>query len=367
MNQVIKRALEIAKKDLRANYGTLGIYAGQKNHREYWSRDSFFATYGACAIEDFEIVRKNLDLFRRYQRENGQIPLRVEDRNHALNFIHLKVKYDPPVARFRSSQPWADEVVDASALYIIAACEYTNKSGDEKWMALAKPNLEKAAEWLWDRRNDLGLVDEGLVAGWADMTLKSGSVTYTNLCTWKALGDLGWKKEAVELGKAINKYLWSSGKGYYIDWINRGNKAYRDFFVDGNVLAVVWGLADLKKAKRIYEFIDKHGLDTTPTTTCFPALVWWMDLWVMIIFPWYHTSHSFISWGALSTLGRKQINDKARFDKNLISLSKVIVRNRCVPEFVNSQGLMVDTVLYKTERGLAWNAGLFIYLCDRYN
>ncbi|QQS39209.1 hypothetical protein IPM62_01170 [Candidatus Woesebacteria bacterium] len=43
---VIRKAYEIAQKDLRLNYGKFGIYAGPKNHHEYWARDSFFATFG---------------------------------------------------------------------------------------------------------------------------------------------------------------------------------------------------------------------------------------------------------------------------------------------------------------------------------
>ena len=51
----ITNAYRIALSDLKSNYRELGIYAGPKNHREYWARDSFFASFGCCAVGDYVV------------------------------------------------------------------------------------------------------------------------------------------------------------------------------------------------------------------------------------------------------------------------------------------------------------------------
>lgn len=362
----ILEAEKIAIRDLRSNYGKLGIYAGPKNHHEYWARDSFFASFGACSLGDFEIVRKNLDLFIKYQKENGQIALRIEERNHSLHFLGIEVKYDPPVARFKCSQPWATDVVDASALFVISALNYSKVSGDKKWLVRNMPSVIKATNWLLKRKNKLGLIDENFMASWADMILKKGSVTYTNACIWKALKEMSavdkkWLGEESSLKGSINRRLWSKERGYFVDWIGRGGRVHDYFFTDGNLLAIVWGLADRKKAKSIFKFIDDNGLGKIPVTCGHPRLDWWNDLINKIVFPMYQTKYTFLWWGCFSVIARRNTGNITGAYRDLLKVSQKIVEYGTCHEVLTEAGEPVNLWLYKSEKQIAWTAGIYIY------
>jgi len=368
--RIIKKVREIAIRDLRSNYGDLGIYAGPKNFREYWARDGFFASLGACCLKDFEIVRKNLDLFIKYQKANGQIPLRVEEKNHSLSLIGIKVAYKHPRPVYNSSQVWAGEAMDPTILFVIAACFYINSSGDRGWFLKNEKSLLRALDWILARKKERGLIIEGQKANWADMAFKSGNVTYTNVCFWKALTDFSkirprYQIEAENLKKAINTKLWSNQKGYYVDWIGRSGHIYDDFFVDGNLLAVAWGLAGPSKFKAIYSFIVKNHLDAIPVIPCFPRLPWLTDIFIRVVSPFYHTKNIFAWWGPWEILGKLTIGDASGARKDFLSLSTVIVKNATFVEVFNQKGIPADVLWYKVERKIAWGAGVFLYAASQ--
>lgn len=369
--KAIKEAKAIAIRDLRSNYGNLGIYAGPKNFHEYWARDGFFATFGACSLKDYKIVRKNLDLFIKYQAVDGQIPLRVEEKKHALSLLGINLPYKQPQPVYNSSQIWAAKAMDPTILFVIAALFYVNSSGDNGWLSKNESNISKAIDWVLKRKGENGLIDEGLIANWADMALKAGSVTYTNVCFWKALKDFSeirpeFNAEAESLKKAINSKLWSKGKGYYVDWVGRNGHIYDDFFVDGNLLAVVWGLADASKAQSIFSFIVKNRLDTPPVIPCFPRLPWLMDIVIRIVSPFFHTKNIFAWWGPWEILGKVAVDDESGAIKDLINLSEIVVGNGTFVEVFNQKGFPADVFWYKVERKAAWGAGVFLYAVSEF-
>jgi len=363
-----ERARTIATADLRSNYGELGIYAGPKNHREYWGRDGFLASLGACELGDFAPVRAHLELFRTTQAPDGQIALRVEERDHVLQFVGLAVRYDRPIARYKSSQPWAGPVVDSSALYITAGANYFDKSGDVEWRDEARDSLVRAGEWLLRRKSQRGLVEEDWVGGWADMTLKRGAVMYTNVCTWKAWQELGsltgdkkWQREADLLKREINRQMWNEESGYYTDWLDKSGRPRGYFFADGNMLACAWGLADKKKADRIMEYVSAHGLNQMGMATCHPGMDRLNRLYIGTVFPNYHFDNVFAWWGPWEALARAEGGDRAGAKDDLARWGEIIVRNGTVPEVVDKTGKMVDLPHYKCERQIAWGAGIFVY------
>jgi hypothetical protein len=364
---LIEGAYEIAKRDLRSCYGELGIYAGPKNFREYWGRDSFFSSPGACDLGDYGVVRRNLELFRDHQRDDGLIPVRLDPRDHTLALLGIERPYDELKVRYKAGAPWSGEVADTSALYVISACDYAEKSGGMAWLKDNHASLCKALSHLDDRKNSLGLIDEDLVAGWADMTLKCGSTAYLNMLAWRAnsrLGDLtGCRKKkakAAELKEAIMENLWLEDEGYFADWIGRNGKVYRHFFADGNVLAPAWGLADAEKTQRIYSYIDRNDLAKVPIVACHPSLPKGMDLFIRAVFPNYHPSNVFTWLSPLEAMGRYAI-DKAAAEGDLARFAKTIVDLGTVHEVLTPEGKPMECARYKSERQFAWASGTFIH------
>ena len=361
------QALEIAKGDLRRNYDELGIRAGPKNHREYWGRDGFWATLGSCSLgepQDFDAVRRNLELFIRFQNNNGAIPLRIEDRNHGLfvtTGINLK---HPPSSKFQSSQILANKAVDPTPLFIIAATHYANSLQDLDWVSKNVESLQKSASWILSKKNSLGLIEEGHIAGWADMTLRNGAVTYTNVLAWKALKDLGIDSQAQDLRENINHRLWSENQGHFVDHIDRYGRVNQRFYSDANVLAAAFEMATPEQSRKIYEFIDSHNLNRIPVSTYYqssPGQGKYEDVYTRALFPYYNPKNIFGWWGPREVIGRLKIGDIDGATKDLNKLSSIIVRNGSTFEVVNDQGDPVDYRFYKSERSPAWAAGMFIY------
>ena len=49
---VIRRAYQVAVRDLRACYNPEGIVAGRLHFNAYWARDGFWALFGSLALGD---------------------------------------------------------------------------------------------------------------------------------------------------------------------------------------------------------------------------------------------------------------------------------------------------------------------------
>ena len=113
---VIDNAFEICRRDLRNNYGKHGIYAGSKQYKEYWARDSLFACLGATKLGDFGIVKKNLSLFLKFQKDNGHIPSNIIESDRILRIFGIEKKYKKPKVRYRSPHPFSSDIQD-STLY----------------------------------------------------------------------------------------------------------------------------------------------------------------------------------------------------------------------------------------------------------
>ena len=51
---------------------TYQLVAGRKKHfDDYWARDCFFGCLGALKLKDYLIVKKSLELFLKYQKNDG--------------------------------------------------------------------------------------------------------------------------------------------------------------------------------------------------------------------------------------------------------------------------------------------------------
>ncbi len=367
----INEAYYIAVNDLRDNYGNLGIYAGPKNFREYWARDSFFASFGALALGDFEIVRKNLDLFTKYQKPNGHIPLRIEERFHGLALLGLYIPHFQPDALYKPSQPWAGDVIDSNPLYLIILSEYILKSGDKDWAIKNQDSIMRAVTWIESKFNEKDLVSEGYNAGWADFTFKRGNVLYTNILVLKAFSILCEALPAEiaqycsiltkRLRISINKYFWSKKRGFYIDHIGKHGFKHRVFASDGNLLSIFFDYAKKSQGEKIMRFINIHNLNKIPVPIYFKGLEWRHKFLNHLLFSSYNTNFTFTWWGSISAVCRMKLGFKEEVINDLYKLSNIIVKYGTVPEIVDPNGKLVKTVFYKTELKSAWAAGMFVY------
>ena len=139
-----EKAYELAKEVLRGNYKEQGIYAGKRHFDDYWARDSFYSSFAAIILKDYEIVKKNLLLFIKYQKPDGQIPLRVGNKNDLLKFLGIKIKKQE-TPRYKEDKN-ASFSPDQNLLFIITVALYVKYSNDKEFAKKYYNNFKKGSK-----------------------------------------------------------------------------------------------------------------------------------------------------------------------------------------------------------------------------
>jgi len=361
----LQKATDICKEVLKQNTTPDGFVAGGELFKNTnWVRDTLFALWWVSRNGNFQEVEKNLDIYSKYQRSDGAIPNRIERSLHIgdiINIWPLNIKYQEPVARYKSSQPWAGDTVDTSALYVIAAGEYRKTSvTGEKWWNKNFETLSRSASWLKNKIDRTGLVKEDLVAGWKDSHLMSGHVGYTNVCAWKAFKELDWNDDADRLQKSINEKLWNNDKKYFNNWISPKGKIHSEFCADVNVLGIVFGLASPEQAVDIVDFIERNSLNEIPVKTHHPVFDFKRDAWTKTVFPNYDPSKSiFMWWGGWEAIAQKIVGEPDKAKRDIKKIAEIISNNGTSPELVDFNGKLLGR-----QRDMTWSAGIFLFAAN---
>lgn len=373
----IDKAYKIAVNCLRACYQEEGIQAGVRLWDDYWLRDTFFACYGALALEDYQIVKKSLLLAIKYQKNNGQLPLRISNYFLPLKLVGIKIK--------GNLFPWyLDDKIqsyprDQNSLFIIASMEYIKKTNDLDFARKYFRNFEKALEWNFFKDSDSDhLIEENYYSTWADSIRKKGKVLYTNICHCKAIESLAEicnllnEKEKyrkyIELYKEVKEKLnymfWN--REHFIDWI--GKKRFNFFSSDGNMLAILWDIASKEKARLIFKFVEKHNLENFTIRTNYPRYPFWTVSFSIRFFGMadYHNGQRWLWVGCLDILNRLELGMKKEAEALLRSMSRKIIEYDSVYEVYERSGRPVYRVFYKSEPAFAWSAALFILAVKKF-
>lgn len=361
MEPNLRRGYNVAVKCLRKCYTEKGIMAGTTHYSNYWSGDGFFASFGACALGDFQIVKKEINLFLSKQRDDGMLPLRIGQENMLLGFAGFKMNDGTPVYREDKA---GHTPMFQNSLLIMAACNYIRKSGDKTFARQILPKLEKTIAWYQPRGH---LLEEKPYSTWADAVKKQGRVLYTNVLFCRALYDmhllsamLGKKSDFFEryeeTKRAINRHFWS-GK-YYYDWIDKEKEKY--FPVPENMLAVLLGIADHSRSESIIE--EAEDMDAGFTVwnvrpkykrkhrSPFLEIAGMADYQDGLLWLWPGCLYAL----ALKKLMRDPVPIMER-------ISRKINEYGTVYEIYNPDGTPVKRRLYTTEKDFAWSSGMFVY------
>lgn len=363
---LIKKALSIAVRDLRACYGDNGILAGRHQFSEYWSWDSFFASMGAEVLGDKEIVRKNLQMYLDAITYEGQIPYRFGSmfgiitkmsglgdmgkvspryRLHPLLFLGTKKKWNTAFPK----------LPNIMVLIAIASHPDLVKKNSNK--------IEQVIAWL-ERQEREGLIYESWHEGWADSLRTEGWGLSTNVCYWKALNDLGKKEKAKRVKELITHRFWNGE--YLRGWMGQ-DKKYDYFSTDGNMLAVWWNLLDKSMTKKIVEaYLELDREQVVPSSNNKKGALsneWIPNRFRIIGIGDYHDYSVCWSWlGCVSALALNKV-DQLKARDVIFRLSRAIVREGGVYEVYERNGRPLKHMIYKSEHPFGWSAGLFVRAC----
>ncbi len=249
--------------------GVLFASGGKKGYDALWARDSMISFLGASLVQDQvnkstfrKTFKQSLIALAKNQSRHGQMPNAVDT--------------------FSQRKPRVDYAsIDSTLWYLIGYRLYQQRYGDKSLDRKYKTTLKKALDWL--ECQDVG--EEGTpeqlpTTDWQDaFPHKYGRTISTQALYYKVLISLGKNSSARKLKNVVDadkdKKLWN-GKFYAAyRWKNHGKyKEMGEWFDSlGNLLAIVFGLADEKKAKKIISYLEKKKIHRPyPVKSIYPPI-----------------------------------------------------------------------------------------------
>ncbi len=253
-----------------------GLYAsaGENGYNSIWARDTVITMLGASLVKDNAIkqaIKKNIIYLSKFQNNLGEIP----------NCIDIFDKKRPKQVTFAT--------IDSSLWYIIGQHVYAINYNDHSLVKKYKKNIEKAFLWLlYQDAGNEGLPEQQPTSDWQDaFPHKYGHVLNTQALYYAALSISGKRNEASKIksiinGKFYRDFYTNKGKklfipwrkdliffdnqlGYYLPWIwkdHNGDREHEEWFDSlGNLLTIVFGATDKKRASSIIEYIQKQKIN----------------------------------------------------------------------------------------------------------
>jgi glycogen debranching enzyme len=315
----INEARDHAERQLLANGGELGLLGASRAYQQVWARDSMICGLGLLHCRDPEgaaIHRRSLETLRRFQSPLGKIP-------HNVGFTHV---YDPALVAHGSQLEVAGKpgvavedtihagCMDGNLWYIIGHYANTIAHHDLVFLRDAWPSLERALLWLrYQDSNECGLLEVHEAMDWADLFANRYNVLFDNVlyyAAWTCMAQLAqalgqdsqrYIDSAADVRRKINALLWvGPEEPNDLDWISRERKEWlyvrkrvetelveRPFYLPymafreyadrfdtlGNLLAILFGVADQTKVDKILDYIHGCGLNEPyPVQALYPVL-----------------------------------------------------------------------------------------------
>jgi glycogen debranching enzyme len=366
----INSAFGISQTVLRNAYNTHGINAGETHFSDVWIRDSAFAGWGALQINDTHVVAQFLVHALQNMNESGQCPLRIGQKYFLLKYIGLKGPQGPTYIEDK----YISIPMDSNSLIIILFCNYIQHTNDKLFASTHYAALLKSLDWYTGYCHN-HLIIEGPYAGWADSVKKRGHVLYTNVLYFKALnlmsemaGDLGEMADGQRLHhqsqlvkKTIQDNFWNGN--YLNDWIH-GDSVKKTVSLDGNMLAILFDVVDNNQAKKIIDYIIQNKVITPYGCPVVYGKYTYKDVYPPFYAIGLSDYHNGLIWfwiSCIASISFFKNNYKLEAIDLMQKMSKKICRDNTVYEVYTTHGQPVKRVFYKSEKGFAWSAGLFVW------
>tara|TARA_Y100000310_G_C20639256_1_gene792938 strand:+ start:769 stop:1863 length:1095 start_codon:yes stop_codon:yes gene_type:complete len=256
------KAIETLKKCATKH----GMFAsgGIDGYNAVWSRDSMISSLGASLVNTkFKSTFKaSILTLKKDQSINGQIPNAVD--------------------RFSKRKKKADyKTIDSSLWYIIGNYVYKQRYNDSKLLKRNKASIQHALQWLdCQDPGERGILAQLPTSDWQDaFPHKYGYTINTQALYYKVLNLTNKKNEAKKLKKIVNEDkedgLWN--KDFYLPYRWKNHNKYHEigewFDSLGNLLAIVFDLADKKRALKILNYIKRKNInEPSPIKVIFPPI-----------------------------------------------------------------------------------------------
>ncbi|HET6823853.1 MAG TPA: glycoside hydrolase 100 family protein [Anaerolineales bacterium] len=318
-NELIQQARAHAERILLANRGELGLLGSNQAYQQVWARDSMICGFGLWLTQNPEgraIHARSLATLRRFQSPLGKIPHNVGMTGVADPAL---IAHGGALGHAIGESVAVEDTihagcVDGNLWYIIGQYYDFSLRKDIDLLRESWPSLENALLWLrYQDSNECGLLEVHEAMDWADLFANRYNVLYDNVlyfAAWYCMGHMAaalekdpdiYLNNAADVRRKINGLLWvGPEEPTDYDWIRAERKEWlyprrrvetelveRPFYLPymgfrdyadrfdtlGNLLAILFGVADKAKAERILDYIHGCGLNEPfPVRALYPPI-----------------------------------------------------------------------------------------------
>ncbi len=334
-----------------------GFRAAFPGYNGIWARDSIIASLGTSLIKNQfkETFKQSLITLAKHQSKKGQIP----------NAILLDK--NPPQIDYKS--------IDSTLWFIIGHYIYKQRFNSELFNK-QQQNIQKALHWL--EYQDIGedsMLEQLPTTDWQDaFPHRYGHTINTQALYYQILNLTNQKEKAKQLKETVNNNqdnkLWN--KNFYLPWRWKNHNKYKekgDWFVSlGNLLSIIFNLADKNKANKIIEYIKKNKINEPyPIKAIYPPINKNSKEWQ----PYFNdcearTPYHYLNAGIWTYIGGFYILaliKQENFKEANYQLEKLAEANLQLPKFaewLNGKTGKPGSSASGKEGNQAWNAGMYI-------
>lgn len=415
---LIQQGKQQAEQVLLSNGGPLGLQGANKAYQQVWARDSMVSGLGLLVCPDpaaAELLRRSFATLQAYQSPLGNIP-------HSVGYAN---RDDPALIAHGGhleALPGQDAVaivdtthagcIDSCLWYIVGHYYHSVVTGDLALLQGAWPSLERALLWLrYQDSNECGLLESHEAMDWADLFANRYNVLYPNVlyyAAWRAMGRMAealgkdgapYQRTAEDVRRKINTLFWiGAAEPKDWEWLKHERKewfyvlkrvetelverpfylpylAFRDyadrFDTLGNLLAIIFGVADQHKANHILDYIHGCGLNEPfPVQAIYPVVQPgdrdWREYYRVRNINQPHHYHNGGTWPFIGGFYVAALVQAGRMTEATTQLAKLSAMNRSGKqgewEFNEwFHGLSGRPMGFG---GQSWSAAMYLWACD---
>jgi hypothetical protein len=400
-DDVIRNAAVIAGRILLGNIaqrewdGTKRpvLLTGGMKYLELWGRDSA-ASLAALPESHRQVWRNTLEAFLDHQRADGLLPRKVAGFGNAMRNLRSIVTHrgiSLPVSpaltpeyrtvgyagRFRFLQ-WvakkiffgtAGEPKDTNPLILLSVARFAHR--EPAFLARHEEAVRKALAYLETHTRD-GLLWQNDHEDWLDVYGRQGHLLYTNALYFASLGELARavrsrdRRMAADLVRKARRVreclqnLWDPERAHFISH-HDGREAHRQFATDGNMLALLTGLADARQRKGILDnlerIVDEHGY-VPIVAPGYPAK---LQAGLRRVFVWkYRDGRLLKPWLQILAARAVAAERPHLAEKLLLPVARIFVEHGCCEVMNGNTGQPHEFFLTRTEKRFTVAAALYL-------
>ncbi len=283
MTSLVDTAYEKALDVLGRECSPLGLMASPEGYPHVWARDSVITSLGAGLTPDHEhCLRRSLETLAGQQSELGAIPNNVSIATGRLDHTNAGS-------------------VDSNLWYIIGHYMNHQMTRDADFLRTHWPSLQRALLWLrYQDSNGCGLLEVHEAADWADLLANRFNILYDNVLWYAALRAMAatadtlaedgtlYAEMASDVRHKLRIVLWVGPENDdewgpdcpgHAEWKHTLSQvdpvlvkrpfflpyvAFREYGdycdVFGNLLAVLFGVANGAQERRILDYLHQVGI-----------------------------------------------------------------------------------------------------------